>query len=204
MNLSIFTGSPRQNGNTAALCRPFATELEALGAKVSQQALSGKNISPCKACYACQQVDAIAGTVAEYGCPLQDDMQALVAEILSCDVLVLATPIYSWFCPAEMKAMLDRHYGLNKFYGSGTGSLWAGKGVALITTHGYNREYGAGPFETGIQRLCKHSHLHYLGMYSVRDRGDAASFQTAEAAEGARAFARDIFARGEEIRQGKS
>lgn len=91
-----------------------------------------------------------------------------------------------------MKAMLDRHFGLNKYYRSVKGSLWAGKKVALITTHGYDADYGAGPFEMGIQRLCEHSTLNYLGMYSARDIDDLASFQTEDVVHGAKVFAQKL------------
>jgi hypothetical protein len=91
-----------------------------------------------------------------------------------------------------MKALLDRHYGLNKFYGSAKGSLWEGKKVAIIATHGYESDYGAGPFELGIRRLCIHSNLDYLGMISVQDSDDLASFQTDEAKFNAKMFARKL------------
>lgn len=113
-------------------------------------------------------------------------------DILWADVIVLATPIYAWYCAAPMKNLLDRHYGFNKYYGSAEGSLWGGKKVAIIATHGYEREYATEPFVMGIQRLCKHSELTYLGMYSVQDEDDLASFQTEDAVNGARAFARKI------------
>jgi multimeric flavodoxin WrbA len=119
-------------------------------------------------------------------------MQEIVNEIIMSDVIVLATPIYTWFCPPEMTAMLDRFYGMNKFYGKGIGSLWEGKKVAIIATHGYDRSYGAEPFETGIRRLCEHSRLSYIGMYSVRDENDLDSFQTEEAMRGAKEFALKI------------
>ncbi len=186
MKIAIFMGSPRLKGNTAELCKPFIDELQANGAEVSYTMLHGKKIAPCKACYTCQQVSD------EYGCIQRDDMQAIVEEIIKSDVIVLATPIYTWYCTPEMKAMLDRHYGMNKFYGIGKGSLWAGKGVAVIATHGYDRAYGAEPFEMGIKRLCEHSGLKYVGMYSVRDEDDLASFQTPDAINGAREFARTI------------
>ena len=63
-----------------------------------------------------------------------------------------------------------------------------------MTTHGYDAAYATEPFETGIQRLCKHSHLQYVGMYSVRDLDNLASFQTEEAIAGARDFAKKILA----------
>lgn len=183
MKVCILMGSPRINGNTAELCKPFITELEKNAVETVYIPLYGKNISSCKGCYACQQVSGI------YGCVQYDDMQEIVSEIITSDVIVFATPIYTWFCPPEMKAVLDRHYGMNKFYGKGTGSLWEGKRVAILATHGYDSSYGAEPFETGIKRLCKHSKLRYIGMYSVRDENDLASFQTEEAMNGAKVFA---------------
>ena len=188
MNILILMGSPRLGGNTAELCKPLMGELERLGAGVCYMTLADKKIQPCRGCYACQNV---AG---EYGCVQKDDMEAVVERIRWADCLVLATPIYSWYCTAPMKAVLDRHYGLNKFYGSAEGSLWAGKSVAILATHGYDRAYATEPFETGVRRLCDHSGLSYLGLYSVRDEDNLASFRTAEAQEGARLFARRLMA----------
>ena len=183
MKFCIIMGSPRLNGNTAELLKPFISELERSGNAVDYIPLAGKNIQPCKGCYACQQIEGA------YGCVQKDDAGPIMEKIIASDCIVFATPIYTWYCTAPMKALLDRHYGLNKFYGKAGGSLWAGKKVAIIATHGYDSGYGAEPFETGIKRLCEHSHLTYCGMYSVRDEDDLASFQTADAVSGARNFA---------------
>jgi multimeric flavodoxin WrbA len=179
-------GSPRPNGNTVELIKPFINELELHGVKAGVITLFNKKIASCRGCYVCQNYTD------EYGCPIKDDMQNIVSEIVDADCFVLATPIYTWYCPAEMKAMLDRFYGMNKFYGKGTGSLWEGKKCAVIATHGDEREYGTGPFETGIRNLCTHSNLRYAGMYSVRDLDNKASFQTPEAIAGAREFAHKL------------
>lgn len=183
MNTMILMGSPRLHGNTAELCKPFMETLSANGAQVRYVTLADKNIAPCKGCYACQKVSG------EYGCVQHDDMLQIVDDIRWADLIVLATPIYAWYCAAPMKNVLDRHYGLNKFYGSAKGSLWAGKRVAVIATHGYEGAYATDPFEMGVQRLCTHSELVYSGMYSVQDEDDLASFQTPEAVEGAKKFA---------------
>ena len=115
-----------------------------------------------------------------------------VGDILWADLIVLATAIYACYCAAPMKNVLDRHYGFNKFYGSAEGSLWAGKKVAIIATHGYDGAYATDPFEMGVERLCKHSNLEYVGLYSVQDEDNLASFQTAGAVAGAKAFARKL------------
>lgn len=183
LRFCILMGSPRLNGNTVELLKPFIAELESNGSLVDYIPLADKIIQPCKGCYACQQVRE------KYGCVQRDDVEDIMEKIIDSDCVVFASPIYTWYCTAPMKALLDRHYGLNKFYGKLKGSLWAGKKIAIIATHGYDADYGANPFETGIKRLCEHSHLKYAGMYSVRDKDDLASFQTAEAIAGAREFA---------------
>ena len=91
-----------------------------------------------------------------------------------------------------MKNVLDRHYGFNKFYGSAEGSLWAGKKVAILATHGYDGAYATDPFEMGVQRLCKHSGLTYCGLHSVQDEDNLASFRTDAAIAGAKEFARKL------------
>lgn len=191
MKCLVLMGSPRIHGNTAELAKPFMEELKADGAEVRYVTLADKDIRPCKGCYACQEV---AG---EYGCVQRDDMDEIVRDVVWADAIILATPIYSWYCPTAMKSMLDRHYGLNKFYGRAEGSLWAGRKVGILATHGYEKEYALSPFETGIRRLCEHSDLRYIGCFSVRDTDNLASFQSEAAIAGARAFARLVLERAD-------
>ena len=183
MKFCILMGSPRLKSNTAELLKPFISELENNKCEHEYITLYDKDISPCIGCYACQHAEGC------YGCSQNDDVVQIFDSVISSDVIVFASPIYTWFCTAPMKALLDRHYGLNKFYGKAKGSLWEGKKVAIIATHGYEASYAAEPFEIGIKRLCEHSNLKYCGMYSVRDEDDLASFQTKNAVEGAREFA---------------
>ncbi|MCR1978007.1 NAD(P)H-dependent oxidoreductase, partial [[Clostridium] innocuum] len=105
-----------------------------------------------------------------------------------------ATPIYSWSCPAPMKAVLDRLvYGMNKYYGDEKGpTLWNGKSIAMITTCGYQPEKGADLFEESVKRYCKHSQLVYEGMLSERDLGYRSIFIDNDKKERARAFARSL------------
>ena len=129
-----------------------------------------------------------------FGCAIQDDMQEIFDRVLSCELLVLATPIYSWYCTPPMKAVLDRLvYGMNKYYGEEKGpSLWAGKHLALITTCGYRPEAGADLWEAGVTRYCRHSQLRYAGMLAERHMGYGTVFMDAEKAERARAFAQGL------------
>lgn len=105
-----------------------------------------KEIHGCTACRSCQK-DWTA-----VNCCQEDDMQEVFASVAECDLILLATPMYSWYCTPPMKAALDRMvYEFNKYYGEKAGpSLWADL------------------FEEGIKRYCKHSGLTYFGMLAER------------------------------------
>jgi multimeric flavodoxin WrbA len=189
--ICILAGSPRKNGNTASLLRPFSEALQQKGAAVELVRLPEKTMQPCIACRTCQDVPEA------FGCPLDDDMQSVFLSVLGADCLVLATPIYSWYCTGPMKTALDRLvYGMNKYYGKIQGrSLWQGKTVALFITCGYRIENATGPFRTGMINYCRHSTLHYAGMFAARDRGYAVPFMTAEKTAGAAEFAARLHSR---------
>ena len=191
MKALVLMGSPRKNGNTAALLKPFCEELENGGAVVETVWLYDRDIRPCVACRSCQRDWSV------FGCAQQDDVQEIFDKVLTCDLLVLATPIYSWYCTPPMKALLDRLvYGMNKFYGAEKGpSLWAGKAVALLTTCGYRLEKGCDLFEEGVRRYCKHSQLRYLGSHAERHLGYDTVFMDAGKEARTRAFARELLKR---------
>lgn len=189
MRVLILNGSMRRGENTDTLLQPLVRALREGGARTQTLYLAELDIGPCLGCYTCQ--DVLDG----YGCVRHDDMYEVAGEICEADCILLATPIYTWYCTAPMKAMLDRHYGLNKYYGvKRGGSLWAGKRCGVVATCGYEIADGTGPFVEGIQRLCEHSGLHYIGMLAERDVDNRASFETPQAVRKAEDFARVVLA----------
>ncbi len=185
MKVCILMGSPRKEGNTAALMSPFVKRLEEGGAACSTLWLYDLDVRPCVACRQCQQNWSV------FGCPQKDDMQRIFDEVMDADLLVLATPIYSWYCTPPMKSVLDRLvYGMNKYYGEEMGpSLWEGKKMALISTCGYAPEKGADLWKEGMRRYCKHSKLEFLGMRTERQRKYGDPFMDDQKEEQMEAFA---------------
>ena len=91
MKVLVLMGSPRKQGNTAALLRPFSEELQRHGHETETVWLYDRDIRPCVACLKCQE------DWNDFGCSQWDDVPQLFHKILDCDLLVLATPIYAWY-----------------------------------------------------------------------------------------------------------
>ena len=185
MKVCILMGSPHPAGNTASLSRLFVEALSQNGCAVSALALYNLDLRPCIGCRSCQEVHS------GFGCPQPDDMKLVFDAVLACDLLVLAGPVYSWYCTPPTKAVLDRLvYGMNKYYGEAKGpALWAGKGLALLSTCGYRPERGSDLWEEGMRRYAKHSALRWMGCMAERHLGYGTEFMDEDKAGRARDFA---------------
>lgn len=191
-SITILKSSPRKQGNTNTLTDVVADRLKEQGCTVREFNLCDMTIRPCLACRACQQ------NWSEVSCVQDDDMQQIVDAVMESELLILATPIYSWYCTPPMKAMLDRLvYAMNMYYGDGEErgpSLWQGKKVALITTSGYPADKGPDLLEEGIRRYCKHSQLEFTSMLWGRHDGYTVDFMDEEKQKQAVAFADQLLA----------
>ena len=185
MQVCVLMGSPRKKGNTAALTAPFLEECAAVGVETEVIWLYEKRVNPCLGCMTCQdRLDRL-------GCIQKDDFEEIFQKMASCDVLLFATPVYSFFCTAPVKALMDRViYAGVKNYGPEKGpKLLAGKRAATIVTCGYSPEQGADLWEAGLKRWCRHGALEYLGILCRRDWGKGEPFMNEDRAQAARDFA---------------
>lgn len=197
MKFVVLMGSPRKNGNTAALTVPFLEECNQLGVEVETFWLYDHTILPCQGCRTCQsQKDSL-------GCVLKDDVADLFGAMERSNCIVLTTPIYAWYCTAPMKALMDRAvYAATKNYGPERGpALLRGRGLATIATCGYPERRGADLWEAGLRRGCRHSGLCWWGMLCARDMGPNVPFMTPEKQAAAQEFARALYkkAGGEDV-----
>ena len=189
MRACILFASPRgKDSNTRALVDIFLRVWRAAGHEAELFSLYDLAIVPCRACRGCQ-ADHTAPN-----CVIDDDMAPIFDAVLHSDLIVFASPIYSWYCTAPLKAAMDRLvYALCKFYGEKKGpSLMEGKAACALTTCGYHPERGADLFDEGLRRWCKHAKVRYLGLHGARHMGYGTEFMTAEIAENAAKFAENI------------
>ena len=94
MKCYILMGSPRREGNTAALITPFVEEMEKQGVTCEMDWLYDMDINGCVACRNCQK------NFEETNCAIDDDMQEVFKKVDSSDIIIFATPVYSWYCTA--------------------------------------------------------------------------------------------------------
>ena len=84
----MLNGSPRPNGNTAALVEAFVEGAKKRGNEITVVPVCQKKIAGCLACEYCH-------TKGEGSCIQQDDMQEVYPILLEAEMIVLASPVDS-------------------------------------------------------------------------------------------------------------
>lgn len=97
----VLTGSPRTDGNSDLMAKAFVKGAKMAGHEVQIFSAGRSEIKGCTACNAC---------VAKKACIHRDDFDKLAPMMLWADALVLATPMYWYSFPAQIKAALDKMY----------------------------------------------------------------------------------------------
>jgi multimeric flavodoxin WrbA len=102
MKIVSLLGSPRVNGNSAAIARRLCSAAENHGAQITTYVLNELNFRGCQGCLLCKsKLDR---------CALQDDLTVVLDTIRDADVVALASPVYYWDISSQMKAFVDRTF----------------------------------------------------------------------------------------------
>ena len=172
MKILVLNGSPRPNGNTAAMVASFAEGARESGHDVQIVDVCQKRIAGCLACEYCH-------TKGNGKCVQQDDMQEVYPLLEEAEMIVLASPIYYHSFTGQLKSAINRIYALDK-----PKNL---KKAALIMSSGSNHVYCGAIYE------YQNSFLNYL---RLEDMGIFSAFgkenQSEEKLEELRAFGRGL------------
>lgn len=107
-------GSPRKKGNTDLLLSAFLDGVKRQGVQVSKIYVAEKRIAPCQGCRSCEK---------KGGCRIVDDDMGEIYQLLRrADLVAVATPIFFYGPPAQLKALIDRSQ-----------TLWARKYILKLT-----------------------------------------------------------------------
>jgi multimeric flavodoxin WrbA len=92
-------GSPRRDGNSAALLRQAVEGARQAGANVEEVFLRDYKISPCLEIYNCIKTGE---------CAIRDDFPEILAKLEASQGIMLASPIFFYTVSAHTKIFMDR------------------------------------------------------------------------------------------------
>jgi multimeric flavodoxin WrbA len=96
--LAIY-GSPRRQGNTTVLLNHAVQGALDTGAQIEKIVLGDLQMSPCLEIYGCKETGR---------CVIQDDFQEVYDQLLACQGVMLASPIFFYTVSAHTKILMDR------------------------------------------------------------------------------------------------
>ena len=103
MNILVISASPNRDGLTSACVKAAITGLRAGGAQADEVRLNDLKVGMCHAC------DNGWGTCRQQSvCQVEDDFQALYDQLLACNGLILASPIFFYAVSSHTKILMDR------------------------------------------------------------------------------------------------
>lgn len=127
MNICVLFGSPNKKGNTGKLLNIFLEPFrENVDNKIKVFDSFQINAAPCIGCLYCKT---------DRNC-FNNDLDELMNNLISSDLLVVATPVYQYSFPSPLKAIIDRlerFYEPENLFDETEDKLTNGKGVLLVT-----------------------------------------------------------------------
>lgn len=166
MKVLFFSGSPRKNGNTAAIIEQVAEKVREHHI-VEICYIADYQINGCKGCNVCQR------NLVATGC-IQKDMAAMLLDkIIDADVVVYGTPLYGHSYSGQLKIFMDRHVALFKFVGGSENSVdemeilsfIKDKPTALIVSCQGPMENNTELIQMQFKKFCESSLSHCFGTY---------------------------------------
>jgi len=102
MKVVAFNGSPRADGNTAALLRAVLDVLEAEDIATEFVQVGGQSLHGCRACMRCAELKTGR-------CAFNDDIaNACIEKMIEADGVIIGSPTYFADLTSETKALIDR------------------------------------------------------------------------------------------------
>ena len=138
MKILILNGSPkREKSDTMHITRAFLEGMqEAAHQAIHVIDVIDRHIEYCTGCFACKMN---GGT-----CVHDDDMRAILDEILESDLLLFSFPLYCYGMPAPLKALLDRTMPLSSMAMRKVGDRYEHVGQANFSRLHYMMICGCG------------------------------------------------------------
>ena len=100
MKVLAINGSPRKEGNTAAMLKTVLDVLSQGGAETELYQAGGKTVRGCTACHGCRKTPG--------HCAIDDWVNEVYQKMKASDAIVIGSPTYFSDLTPETKAVMDR------------------------------------------------------------------------------------------------
>ena len=178
MKILVLNGSPkRDRSDTLQITRAFLDGMnEASPQETRVIHVIDRHIEYCAGCFACMRN---GGT-----CIHDDDMRAILNEILASDLLLLSFPLYCYGMPAPLKALMDRTLPLSSMSMKKVGDRYEHVGQADFSRLRYLMICGCGfpnsrhNFEPAVAQF----RLMFPGDHAILTVPESPMFNAPEAA----------------------
>lgn len=168
MKILLVKAFPRQTGYTSQITSLFVEGIKETDAELKEVDLFTKNIEPCLGCYECW-------TTTPGKCVIKDDMDELINDILTHDIIYLSTPLYHYTMNCEMLKFLERTLVLTKqgYHITPLGTmrndtrfpeLWEGKKIGLITCGAFKEEENFSAIRKTFELIANGMNLEICGI----------------------------------------
>ena len=104
MKVIGLNGSPRKNWNSAIMLENALKGAASAGAETELIHLIDLNFSGCRSCFACKR----KGGKSFGRCAVQDDMKAILGNILEADAVIISAPVYFGDVPGMVRNLFER------------------------------------------------------------------------------------------------
>jgi multimeric flavodoxin WrbA len=104
MNVIAVDGGPRKDWSTATMLKSALEGAESVGAQTELVHLYDLDYKGCTSCFSCKR----KGNSCDGLCAQRDGLRPVLERVLTCDVLLIASPIYFGDVTGETRSFIER------------------------------------------------------------------------------------------------
>jgi len=163
----VLNGSPKKEGNTAALVEWFSEGACSRGAvvEVVPVAFLKYRSCGCVSCRACQKIK-------QYECVINDDAKVVLKKMAEADAVVFATPLYFYGPSAQLKVIIDRMFSLYKWDNTADTFETPMKGKTMVLLLSAYEDIGLRLVEKSFRLIADYSGMEFRSLLAA-DAGES-------------------------------
>ena len=158
-NILILSGSPKKDGNTAALIEWFCEGARSkdVNIEIIRCAALKTKSNGCLSCRKCQASD-------KYECVIKDEVTQALKKFIEADIIVMATPLYFFGPSAQIKIVFDRMFSLYKWDNAANTMQTPLKGKTFVLLASAYEDVGLEALEQPFKLTSEYTNMPFLSL----------------------------------------